>query len=141
MALADDISQTVGIWSLGDFRPDMPRVSGMTALVHRLCVRLSTPRGRFGGVDADGNTWGWPNFGTDMAQYLLSKATPQQIASDAQAECLKDEQVKQANASVVVSEGGRTITLSIRIVTSSGPFVFTLVVTQAATDLISLQAA
>lgn len=132
MALTDDISQTVGIWSLGDFRPDMSTVSGETALIHRLMVRLQTPRGRF--------PW-WPNFGTDISQFLLSKATPQQIAAAAQAECIKDEQVRVATATAVISDAGRKITLTIRIVTSSGPFVFTLAITQAATDLIALQAA
>lgn len=132
MALTDDISETVGIWSLGDFRPDMTTVSGQTALIHRLAVRLQTPRGRF--------PW-WPNFGTDISQYLLSKATPQQIASAAQAECLKDEQVRQANVSATVSDAGRKITLAIRIVASDGPFALTLSITQASLDLISLQAA
>lgn len=119
----------------------MPTVSGETALIHRLCVRLSTPRGRFSGKGSDGKVWGWPNFGTDMAQFLLSKATPQQIASAAQAECKKDEQVKEAIVSAVVSDGGRAITLSIRIITSTGPFAFTLAVTQARLELLSLQAA
>lgn len=132
MADLTDISNTVGIWSLGDFHPDMSTVSGETALIHRLIVRLQTPRGRF--------KW-WPNFGTDIAQFLLSKATPQQIASAAQSECLKDEQARDAKASVIVTDAGRKITLTIQIVATTGPFVFTLAVTQAATDLISLQAA
>ncbi len=132
MALDTDISETVGFWSLGDFRPEMPTVSGGTALVHRLIVRLQTARGRF--------PW-WPNFGTNMAQFLLSKATPKQIASAAEAECRKDEQVKQVTATATVSNGGRAIILEIRVVTSSGPFLFTLSITQAATELLSLQAA
>jgi dihydroorotase len=85
--------------------------------------------------------WSLSDFRADMSLYLLSKATPQQISSDAQAECLKDEQVRAATATAVVSNGGRTITITIRIVAASGPFIFTLAVTQAATDLISLQAA
>lgn len=132
MADLSKISATVGLWSLGDFKPDMPTVRGATALIHRLCVRLSTPRGRFPF---------WPDFGTDLAQFLLSKTTPQQIASDAQAECLKDEQVSQANVAVTVSDRGRKINLSIRIVTSTGPWAFTLDVTDARLTLISSQAA
>jgi hypothetical protein len=40
-----------------------------------------------------------------------------------------------------VSDGGRQIILTITVVTSSGPFVFSLSVTQAKTELLSLQAA
>lgn len=132
MADLTAISGTVGIWSLGDFRPDMQRVSGETALVHRLCVRLQTPRGRF--------PW-WPNFGTDIAQFLLSKATPQQIAAAAEAECKKDEQVKSVRAFAEISDGGRKIILRIRVVTATGPFTLTLDITQARLSLVSLQTA
>lgn len=130
--LSTDIGATVGLWSLGDFRPDMPTVSGVTALIHRLCVRLQTPRGRFPF---------WPNFGTNISQYLLSKATPQSIAAAAQTECLKDEQVRVCSVNATVEDAGRRIRLAIRIVASTGPFVFSLAITQAKLTLIDLQAA
>jgi hypothetical protein len=130
--LSTDIGETVGIWSLGGFRPDMPKVSGTTALLHRLVARLTTRRGQFPF---------WPNFGTRLSDYLLSKATPSAIAAAAQAECLKDEQVQSCQASAQVEDAGRRIRIAIRIVASSGPFIFTLAVTQARTDLIDLQQA
>ncbi len=130
--LTTDIDETIGIHSLGDFKPDMPTVSGRTALLHRLLVRLQTPRGRF--------PW-WPNFGTDMSLYLLSKATPSAIAGAAQLECLKDEQVKEARATAEVQDGGRKIVLRIVLLSNVGPYKFTLAVTQAKLDLIELQAA
>lgn len=139
--LSTDISATVGLWSLGDFRPDMPRVSGEIALLHRLVLRLQTRRGRFSGTTSDGKIWGWPNFGTSIADYLLSKATPSSIAAAAQTECSKDEQVLSCQAQAAVEDSGRRIRLTIRVNASSGPFKFTLAVTQARTDLISLESA
>jgi hypothetical protein len=139
--LTTDISATVGLYSLGDFRPGMPKVMGATALVHRLMVRLQTPRGRFSWTTSGGKTAGWPNFGTDMRQFLLSKVPPSAVATAAQLECAKDEQVQQANVDAELSNSGRQINLRIRIVTSNGPFAFSLSITQARLDLIDLQAA
>lgn len=130
--LTTDIAATVGLSVVGDFKPDMPKVSGRLALLGRLSVRLQTPRGRF--------IW-WPNFGTDIAQYLLSKQTPRAIAAAAQSECLKDEQVQQAVVTATVEDNGRRIRLAIVIVDSAGPFSFTLDITQARLDLVSLQGA
>lgn len=141
MADLTDISATVGIWSLGDFRPDMPVVTGRTALIHRLCVRLQTPRGRFSGVGSDGKVWGWPNFGTDIAQFLLSKTPPSVIAAAAEAECLKDEQVEQAAVVATLQDGGRRMQLEIAILDAIGPFTFSLGITQAKAELIELQVA
>ncbi len=130
--LTTDIDETVGIYSLGDFRPDMPVVSGRTALIHRLLVRLQSARGRF--------PW-WPSFGTDISQFLLSKISPRQIAGAAELECLKDEQVEDVKAIAEVTDGGRKITLRLRLVDAQGSFVLTLDITQARLSLIELQAA
>jgi hypothetical protein len=126
------IENTVGFWSLGDLTPEMRTVSGRTALLHRLCVRLQTPRGRF--------TW-WPNFGTDMAQFLNSKARPATIAAAAEAECLKDEQVEDVQASASYEQGGRAIRLTLLIVDAAGPFTRTLLIEQAKLTLLDLEAA
>jgi len=128
--LTTDIEATVGIWSLGDFRPDMPKVSGVVALVHRLCLRLQTKRGRF--------PW-WPNFGTNIAQYLLSKTPPAQIAAAAEAECRKDEQVQQVKCEATLEDSGRRVRLDLQTVASSGPFALSLSITQAKLELIALQ--
>lgn len=128
-----EIDKTVGLYSLGDFKPNMPTVSGRTALLHRLCVRLQTPRGRF--------PW-WPNFGTNLAAFLLTKVQPTVVAAAAEAECLKDEQVDDVTARVEFLAGGRTMHLTLEIFSNDfGPFVFTLSIEQAKLDLIDLQAA
>jgi hypothetical protein len=110
----------------------MSTVSGEVALAHRLCLRLTTKRGRF--------PW-WPNFGTDMAQFLNSKATPAQIARAAQLECIKDEQVLDCAVDPEIRDNGNQLLLHITIATTSGPFKFSLLISQARTELISLQAA
>lgn len=126
------IEGTVGFWSLGDFTPKMRTVSGRTALIHRLCVRLQTPRGRF--------TW-WPNFGTDMAMFLNSKARPTSIASAAESECMKDEQVEDVSARADLLNNGRTLRLVLTITDAAGPFERTLLIEEAALTLLELQAA
>lgn len=141
MADLTKIEGTVGIWTLGGLKPDMPTVSGRTALIHRLCVRLQTPRGRFSGTDSRGKVWGWPNFGTDMAQFLLSKARPTTIAAAAQAECSKDEQVDSVVATAELLNNGRSLRLVLLIEDAEGPFRLTLEIGQAKLELIELQAA
>lgn len=132
MANLTEIDGTVGLWSLGDFKPDMPTVRGRVALIHRLCVRLQTPRGRF--------PW-WPNFGTDLAAFLNSKTRPSLIAAAAQQECLKDEQVENVVADATYENNGRAIRLRLTVFDAAGPFTFTLLIEQANLSLIELQTA
>ncbi len=132
MALSDDINETVGFWTLGDFRRDMGTVRGRVALVHRLCVRLQTRRGRF--------IW-WPRFGTDLREYLNTKTRPSVIAGAAIAECEKDEQVERCEAAGEYVDGGRGVRLVITVYDSDGPFKFTLLIEQAKLTLVELQAA
>ncbi len=126
-----EIDETFGFYCLGDFRPEMPLVRGREALIHRLCVRLQTPRGRF--------PW-WPNFGLDVAAFLLSKAPAPAVALAVESECLKDEQVSDARANAEFSADRRSMRLSVEIIDSAGPFTFTLSVEQAKLELIELQA-
>ena len=130
MADLSKIEGTVDIFCVEDMRPDMPQVSGRTACAHRLARRLTTPRGRF--------PW-WPKFGSDLRQYLLSKATPEAIASAAESECLKDEQVDSVKVRAEVQDSGRRIHLVIEVTDAAGPYVFTLTITDAAANLIILQ--
>lgn len=132
MADLTNIDGTVDIWNDGnDFLADMPPVSGRLALAQRLARRLTTPRGKL--------TF-WPNFGTDLRVYLLSNITPDKIASAAQAECLKDEQVDSCSVTVNMVASAR-IALSIEVTDNDGPWTFTLTIDQAAATLIQLQTA
>lgn len=132
MADLSKIENTVGLWSLGDFKPQMPTVSGRDALVHRLCVRLQTPLGRF--------PW-WPRFGTDLAAFLLTKTPASAVASAAELECLKDEQVRDVRAFVQFSTDRTRMRVQLEIFDADGPFKRTLSIEQAKLELIELDAA
>jgi hypothetical protein len=122
---------TIDVYCIEDFLPHMPEIKNRVATAHRLARRLTTPRGRFRF---------WPNFGTDMRRYLLSKAPSSEIAQDAAQECEKDEQVEYVEVTVAKSDDGREMTLTIMVVDAQGPFVFTMTISEAKTTLIGLQA-
>lgn len=127
-----DIDSTVDLHCVTDFLPHMPTVSGRTALAHRLARRLTTPRGRFPF---------WPDFGTDLRQYLLTKASPSQIAAAAEAECMKDEQTESVEVTVSQLDlVKRDLSIDISVTDAAGPFAFTLTITDAAATLVGLQA-
>lgn len=120
-----DIDDTIDVHCLDDFLPTMPSVSGRTALVHRLVRRLTTKTGRFPF---------WKDFGFDLRDALLSKASPGFITSQVQIECLKDEQV--ATCSARLQETGRgAFKLTISLTDASGPFEFTMDIHTATQEL------
>lgn len=127
-----DIAATTDIYCITDFRPEMPMVSGRVALLHRLARRLQTPRGRF--------PW-WPNFGTDLRLYLLSKTPAGVVAAAIENECLKDEQVQDVSATCQFLDSTRKLVAQVTVSDAEGPFVFTLEISTAAEMLIELQAA
>lgn len=115
----------------GDFLPHMPIVRGRVALCHRLIRRLSTPHGRF--------TF-WPDFGLDLAKFLLAKATPSRIAQEAEAEVLKDEQVESCEVTVTdIDLENKQMELDVSITDAEGDFTFTMTISEAKASLISLQ--
>jgi len=132
MADLTKIDGTVGLFCVSDFKPDMPRVSGRQALACRLSVRLQTVRGRF--------PW-WPTFGTDLRQFLLSKTSASVVASAAESECLKDEQVENVEVKAEFLNNGRALHLTLNVTDAAGPFVFTLTIDEAIATLSALQSA
>lgn len=125
-----DIANTSDIDCLEDMKPHMPMVSGRTALLQRLARRLITPRGKF---------IFWPNFGTDLRRFLLTKTSPGAIAQAAKKECVKDEQVEQCLVTAQLTDSGRMLVLDIEIEDADGPFTFTLTIDDAALNLVRLQ--
>ena len=128
--MAGTLDETVTVYCDGDFRYSMPTVSGRVALAQRLKTRLTTRRGKV--------PW-WPNFGTDLRAFLLSKVPAQQIADAAKFECEKDEQVERADCAADIAADGKALTMIITIWDSEGPFVFTMTIGEAVTSLIELQ--
>src|SRR5262245_8863750 len=83
----------------------------------RIARLLQPPRGAFGLINDDANR-GW-----DVRQYVNAQLTPSTIAIAQQQiknECEKDEEVQ--SATVTMTNSGGTITITISIVASSGPF-------------------
>ncbi len=126
------IAGTSDLWNDGAFLAHMPLVTGRRALAQRLARRLTTPRGKCSF---------WPNFGTDMRAYLLSKAPISRIVAAARLECIKDEQVEDVFVAASVSAGGAQLDLTITVTDSTGTWTFTLTIDQAAKTLIQLQGA
>lgn len=124
------INGTTDVDCLEDFKANMPIVRGRRALVQRLARRLITPRGKLPY---------WPNYGTDLRQFLLSKVGPGAIAQAAHKECMKDEQVENCSVRPDVTDSGRMIVLDIEVEDATGPFSFTLSITEAALNLVRLQ--
>jgi hypothetical protein len=124
------LDNTIDTHCAGDFLPHMPQVRGITALAQRLLRRFQTPRGRF---------IFWPDFGTDLRDFLLANVPADRIATAAAAEADKDEQVERAEASATYE--GRTVRLVLTVTTAEGPFDFTMSISEAAVRLIALQQA
>jgi hypothetical protein len=125
---------TIDVYCIDDFLAHMPTVKNRVALAHRLARRLTTPRARFRF---------WPNFGTDMRRYLLSKVPWSQISADAKQECEKDEQVESVEVTVSrVDLDARELDLKLLVndYDPAGPFEFTMTIGEARTSLIGLQA-
>lgn len=135
------LAETIDIDCVDDLTLTMGSVSGRLAMAQSLARRLVTPRGRFSWLAADGLTVrGWPDYGTDLRGFLLSKATPQSIARAAEAECLKDERVQAVDVAVV-QDTSTTLAITIAVTDADGTFTFTLSIDEAKASLVSLQEA
>lgn len=86
-----------------DFDPNIRPVSGPVLVLQAIVRRWLTPRGIF--------PW-WPEYGTDLRQFLLSKAPAQRIVAAAIAEAEKDERVEYISIGIEQSADGREIMLS-----------------------------
>lgn len=109
---------------------EMATVSGRLGLVQALVRRLQTPLSLF--------PW-WPNYGTDLRLFLLSKTQPSAVVAAAQAECEKEERVLRAEPTAEVSVDGTSLAMTLVITDAAGPFTFTMTITEAALTLIELQ--
>jgi hypothetical protein len=115
------------------FISSMPSIDGMTSIAHTAVRGLQTPNGM---VDD------WPDWGEDLRQFANSKVRAEVVAMRARRQILRDERVRACKVTGERStEQANTIDLTAILVTEEfGPFSFVMTVTQAAVDLISLQA-
>lgn len=100
------------------------------AYVESLARRLGTP---------NGSIKYWPNYGTDLRQFLLDTPPDYVVANAAERECYKDERTQSARATIEWVES--TILVTIRVETDSAQFVFAMSVSEAEVKLVSLQKA
>lgn len=129
--MAGTLEETRDLHLVGDFLPEMPEVTGRVALLQRLVRRLTTPPGIF-------RKW-WPNEGINVPDFVLSKVPTWRIRALVEAQCERDEQVREARARVVTLNGGLGVRVDLFITDADGSFAFTMNVTEAAASLVALQ--
>jgi len=87
----------------------------------RIIRRLTTPRGGLASIGDDAN------FGFDLRQLINTQLSPSSITryqDQINAECMKDEEISNAVATISSSNG--TVTVSISLTSAAGPFSLTL---------------
>lgn len=107
-------------------------VSGKTMLGQAIARRLTTPRGAL---------FYDTNYGTDLRLYISEGMTTEaqgRIKAAVESECLKDERVAGATATVGFSLQAQTLKISIALETKTGPFSLTIAVTSLTVSLLTL---
>lgn len=97
-------------------------VTGNQLVGQRILHRLSTPRGALACIGDD------PSFGWDLRQLVNAKIGPSSITvyqAQIQAECVKDEEVSAAVATITFADSG-ALTVSILLTTADGPFTMVI---------------
>jgi phage baseplate assembly protein W len=123
MSLGTDFSGAL------DLDPRMMQpTSERLGLLQALVRRLDTSRGAL---------FYDPSYGSDLKQYLASAVRPQIVEQVTEAECLKDERVRDCAASAVLTDG--TLTVRVNVTDAEGPFEFTLTVGELTVDLLLSQ--
>ena len=110
-----------------DLDPTFTPIYGRQAVGEAVARRL---------LCAPGSLLESPGDGLNVRAWLNKGWTPSQLrtaAGDVEAECLKDERVQDASASVVLV--GDTLTISVSLVTAAGPFALVLTVQALAVSL------
>lgn len=115
-----------------DLDPLMVEVDGRLGLAQSIARRLITPRG---GLIDD------PNYGFDLRVFLNgdtdgSKRTIAIMAQGIEAECLKDERVQRATATVTFVAG--TLTVGINLVDGQGPFSLVLAISSVTASILKV---
>lgn len=111
-----------------DIDANLSATDGRNALAQAVARRIITPTG---GLFYN------PDYGNDVRRYLNnSSPTATRIAADAQGEAEKDERVDRADASAVLSDSNKRLTLSLRLQDGEGPFDLTLNVDELTAELL-----
>ena len=116
-----DVSTFAG--PLLDLDPTFTVITGPRVVAERVARRLTTPRG---GLFYDAN------YGMDIRDFLNAGVTNQLSAIQelCNQEALKEETVQASNCTVTYVAATSTMTIAYRLQLASGPFQFTLSVSQ-----------
>jgi hypothetical protein len=112
---------------------DVVITSPQRVIGERIARRLQIRRGGLTAVDPEG-----ADFGLDVRQFTLGRmdaARKVQAQQLVQAECIKDEEVSDADVTITVINGG-AMTITIQLVSAAGPFPLTLNVTALTVEAI-----
>jgi len=116
-----------------DLDPMFTLVSGRTALVQALARRLTTTHGMLEWIGDD------PEYRHDVREYLGEDVGPRAefvIASRVQAECLKDERVRDVDVTVAIADRG--LTVGVRVASTQGAVRLVLAVSAVTVDLLKV---
>lgn len=111
--------------------PDFILRTGPQVLAEVLARIYMTPQGS--------DTW-HPEWGRDLRRYLNEDMTPERLAqlqAEAEEGAELDERVLEASAVATFNEHTSTVSLSVRVITASGPFVFTFSLDESAVAVLS----
>jgi hypothetical protein len=112
---------------------DLQVITPQQIIGQRIARRLTTPRGALALIGDDGD------FGWDVRQLFNGKVSPTFIATaetQIAAECVKDQQVSNANVVLTFTQANSVMVIDINLTTAAGPFSLTLTVTQLTASLI-----
>jgi hypothetical protein len=93
----------------------LTKVSGRTALAHRILRRLMTPRG---------GLFYAPTYGYDLGELIGSSVPVSVVEQRVNEQVLAEEEVSDARTDATLATG--TLTVSIQVVDADGPFLLVM---------------
>lgn len=121
------------LYCISDLDPAGRTVSGIEALAQALARRLQTPRGALAAIGDD------PDYGTDLRDYVgedTGVGATAEIEAAVRAECLKDERVRDVEATAAIAD--RALTVGVRTTSPAGSLRFVLAVSAVTVDLLKV---
>lgn len=116
-----------------DLDPTFAPVSGRLALAQAIARRLTTRRGELAWIGDD------PGYGDDVRELLGEDAGPRaefQAAQRIEAQCLADERVRAARATVTITRG--RLVAAVQLTDADGPFRLTLAISAVGVETLKV---
>lgn len=113
-----------------DLDPGFGLVSGRRALAQAILARLDTPQGTL---------WYDPDYGRDLKRWLNESFAPSdvfRVQSEIEAECLKDERVRDVAATVTFEPQAERLRVVLALTDADGPFELVLAVSAVSLEVL-----